>query len=105
MTLWRQFPISSFQEHFAELFAEGNADVVIGTHPHVVQETKEITRPDGKKMIVFYSLGNFRADQGFSEETKIGEEALFTAEHTYDGIRITGFETKEINPYWKNDVK
>ena len=54
---------------------------------------------------LFYSLGNFRADQGFSEETKIGEEALFTAEHTYDGIRITGFETKEINTYWKDDMK
>ena len=100
-----QTEISSFQEHFAELFAEGNADVVIGTHPHVVQETKEIIRPDGNNTIVFYSLGNFRADQGFSEETKIGEEALFTAEHTYDGIRITGFETKEINTYWKDDVK
>ena len=68
-------------------------------------ELAYIYRPDGKKMIVFYSLGNFRADQGFSEETKIGEEALFTVEHTYDGIRITGFETKEINTYWKDDVK
>jgi poly-gamma-glutamate capsule biosynthesis protein CapA/YwtB (metallophosphatase superfamily) len=55
--------ISQEQTHMTELLAEGKADVVIGTHPHVVQKAEEVTRPDGEKMIVYYSLGNFRSDQ------------------------------------------
>lgn len=93
--------ISEEQRHFASLFAEGGADVVIGTHPHVVQETEKVQRPDGGEMVVFYSLGNFVADQGRSAETKEGAEAIFTVAHTYDGAALTGFETRKLNSYWK----
>jgi len=43
------------------------ADVVVGSHPHWVQNIDFI---DGKP--VFYSLGNFVFDQAWSEETKNG---------------------------------
>ena len=93
--------VTPSQEHFAELFAQGGADVVIGSHPHVVQKTEMLDRPDGGKMLVYYSLGNFRADQAQSEETKRGAEAAFTIAHTYDGVELLDYETKEINAYWK----
>lgn len=93
--------VTPSQEHFAELFAEGGADVVIGTHPHVVQKTEMLDRPDGGKMLVYYSLGNFRADQAQSKETMAGAEASFTIAHTYDGVELLDYETKEINAYWK----
>jgi poly-gamma-glutamate capsule biosynthesis protein CapA/YwtB (metallophosphatase superfamily) len=93
--------VTSEQKRIAELFAEGGADVVIGTHPHVVQKTEMLSRPDGGKMLVYYSLGNFRADQAQSEETKRGAEAAFTIAHTYDGVELLDYETKEINAYWK----
>jgi hypothetical protein len=53
-------------------------------------------------MLVYYSLGNFRAAQGFSEDTKTGAEALFTIEHSYEGVRLAGYEIKEIDAYWKD---
>ena len=56
---------------------------------------------DGGKMLVYYSLGNFRADQAQSEETKRGAEAVFTIAHTYDGVALLDYDTKEINAYWK----
>lgn len=93
--------VTSEQKRIAELFAQGGADVVIGTHPHVVQKTEMLSRPDGSKMLVYYSLGNFRADQAQSEETKRGAEAAFTIAHTYDGVELLDYETKEINAYWK----
>lgn len=93
--------VTPSQEHFAELFAEGGADVVIGSHPHVVQKTEMLDRPDGGKMLVYYSLGNFRADQAQSKETMAGAEASFTIAHTYDGVELLDYETKEINAYWK----
>lgn len=93
--------VTSEQKYIADLFAQGGADAVIGTHPHVVQKTETLDRPDGGKMIVYYSLGNFRADQAQSEETKRGAEAVFTIAHTYDGVSLIDYDTKEIDAYWK----
>ena len=93
--------VSSVQGKYAQVFAKGGADVVIGTHPHVVQETKLLDRPDGKKMLVYYSLGNFRAVQGQSEQTKRGAKACFTIAHSFDGVTLASYDTKELNSYWK----
>jgi poly-gamma-glutamate synthesis protein (capsule biosynthesis protein) len=53
------------QKEKAHLFIDAGADMVIGSHPHVV-EPLEIY----KNKIIFYSLGNFVFDQYFSEDTK-----------------------------------
>lgn len=55
------------QKQKAHLFVDSGADLVIGTHPHVVQPV-EIYR----NKAIFYSLGNFVFDQFFSEDTKNG---------------------------------
>ena len=46
------------QEEWAEWLAEEGADVIIGSHPHVVQDTTTIHTKDGRKVPVVYSLGN-----------------------------------------------
>ncbi len=43
--------------------AELGVDVVIGTHPHVIRPFGTVDRPDGKQMLVYYSLGNFVSGQ------------------------------------------
>ncbi len=48
---------------WTELFAEEGVDLVIGAHPHVLEPVEWIDRPDGEKMLVFYSLGNFISGQ------------------------------------------
>lgn len=53
------------QAEKAHAFIDAGADLIIGSHPHVVQPL-EIYQ--GK--IIFYSLGNFVFDQYFSEDTK-----------------------------------
>jgi poly-gamma-glutamate synthesis protein (capsule biosynthesis protein) len=55
------------QQAAAHAFIDAGADVVIGTHPHVV-EPLEIY--NGKP--IFYSLGNFLFDQDFSFATTHG---------------------------------
>lgn len=89
--------ISDYQKEMTELLANAGADVVIGTHPHVLQKYELLKRPDGGDMLVYYSLGNFRADQKMSDETKVGGEALFTIKYTYDGIKITDYSLKKID--------
>ena len=48
---------SQEQEDTAEWLIEEGVDAVIGTHPHVVQDTETIYR-DGKAIPIAYSLGN-----------------------------------------------
>ena len=49
------------------LFAAG-ADLLIGHHPHVVQELEHFSQPDVRAAgLAAYSLGNFVFDQGFAE--------------------------------------
>lgn len=55
------------QENEAHMFIDAGADLIIGSHPHVVQTIEEY---EGK--YIFYSLGNFIFDQYFSEETQEG---------------------------------
>jgi poly-gamma-glutamate synthesis protein (capsule biosynthesis protein) len=55
------------QRAWAKLLVENGADVVVGHHPHWVEDAELI---DGKP--VYYSLGNFVFDQMWSEETKKG---------------------------------
>ena len=51
------------QEKQAALLAELGVDLVIGTHPHVLQPAVWYDRPDGGKMYCVYSLGNFISNQ------------------------------------------
>lgn len=56
-----------YVQDLAHEFIDSGVDLIIGSHPHVVQQ-KEIYK--GKN--VYYSLGNFVMDQYFSAETKRG---------------------------------
>lgn len=48
-------------------FVDAGADVIIGSHPHVIQPIEQY-----KGKYIFYSLGNFVFDQFFSENTMRG---------------------------------
>ncbi|MBI5465804.1 MAG: CapA family protein, partial [Candidatus Kerfeldbacteria bacterium] len=55
------------QQSFARAAVEAGADMVIGHHPHWVQQIEQY---QGK--YIFYSLGNFIFDQEWSRQTKEG---------------------------------
>ena len=52
-----------YQREWAQRFLEAGVDVVIGSHPHVIEPVETLTRADGHKMLVFWSLGNFTSFQ------------------------------------------
>ena len=54
---------SSYQNELAQLLCDGGADLIIGTHPHVLQPMKWLEREDGHKTLCAYSLGNFVSNQ------------------------------------------
>lgn len=47
------------QENWAEFFVENGADLILGTHPHVIEPIEQITSENGNQALVYYSLGNF----------------------------------------------
>ena len=51
------------QQRLANLLAEGGADIIIGSHPHVLQTAELLTTTDNRSVPVFYSLGNFISAQ------------------------------------------
>ena len=53
------FTPDPWQRSLAQMMADDGADVIIGMHPHVLQEVKWVVRPDGKKTLLAYSIGNF----------------------------------------------
>lgn len=54
---------NSEQEQFARALIDAGADVIIGHHPHVVQDINVY-----RGVPIFYSLGNFIFDQYFSDD-------------------------------------
>lgn len=59
--------ISDSQREQTEFLAEQGVDLVIGAHPHVIEPVEWINRPDGGRMLVYYSLGNFVSIQAKTE--------------------------------------
>ncbi|MDA3065705.1 MULTISPECIES: CapA family protein [unclassified Campylobacter] len=51
------------QRKKAHFLANAGADLIIGTHPHVIQPLEFITTDDNRSVPCFYSLGNFISNQ------------------------------------------
>ena len=50
---------NSEQEEMAKYMTRLGANLIIGTHPHVIQPVKWVTADNGNSALVYYSLGNF----------------------------------------------
>ncbi|MDD5692860.1 MAG: CapA family protein [Patescibacteria group bacterium] len=85
-------PIQS-QVNVAHAAMESGADLIVGTHPHVVQGAESY---QGKPIL--YSLGNFIFDQEWSMETKQGvvAEAYFYSKKLVD-IRLIPYQIEDYN--------
>ena len=55
--------VSNSQLDTAQRLADAGADIIIGTHPHVLRKIEMIERKDGGKTLCAYSLGNFISGQ------------------------------------------
>lgn len=79
------------------LFASG-ADIILGSHPHVVQKTEEkIIKYNGmpKKVFIAYSMGNFVSGQS-AKNTDIGQIAKITIQKSAKNAKAVLINTKTI---------
>ena len=67
-----QYTPNSTQEEMVDKLFEAGADIILGSHPHVLQpfEVREIVNEDGttRQGFVIYSLGNFISSQYYTEQ-------------------------------------
>lgn len=87
----------SSQKKWTEIFRAGGADLVIGTHPHVIEPIEMLEDDEqgitnnhgGGDMLVYYSLGNFvswtsSSGSGIANRN-VGGMAMVTIERGADG--------------------
>ena len=88
---------SKAQRKLAHLVLKNGANVIVASHPHVIQpgEWMEVEEPDGEviKKYTAYSMGNFISAQRFP--------------HTEEGlmVKITLEKDLKKNKVYLNDVK
>lgn len=77
------------QRQKAQFLADLGADLIIGTHPHVIEPVEWIQGEDGKDTLVYYSLGNFiNATSGTGQgkaARMVGAMAQITITRAQDG--------------------
>lgn len=57
------YDVSSMQKDLTDFFYQAGVDLVIGTHPHVIEPVEWIGESPEHRMLVYYSLGNFMSYQ------------------------------------------
>ena len=94
----------SNQLAWTTIFAEEGVDLVIGTHPHVLEPVEWVDRPDGGKMLVFYSLGNFISGQ-IEAPRLLGGMANVTITETPEGtFTITDCSVIPVVTHYSDNV-
>ncbi|MBS7526572.1 CapA family protein [Fusibacter paucivorans] len=78
---YRRTPTET-QEALAQKLVDWGADIILGSHPHVV-ERSEILYHEGDPKYVIYSMGNFISNQSRQTLTSIGN-----AKYTENGIIV-----------------
>lgn len=100
----------SWQEMCVDRLFDAGADIIVGSHPHVVEpmEIREITNPDGttRTGYVIYSLGNFISSQRYESGVMkdIGLIMDMDFEKKGDTTTLVGWRFAPTYVYWKDDV-
>lgn len=80
---------SWYQEHIAQQLCNYGVDIILGSHPHVVQLAEFIeTERGNKKTLVVYSMGNFLSNQQFERTEN---------PYTEDGVIVNVKIKKDID--------
>lgn len=91
---------SKAQQELAHQLIDSGVDLIIGHHPHVVQNIEMY-----KNKIIFYSLGNFIFDQYFSKNTQIGLAVGLEIDYDYIRYRLYPIQGNFSQPRLMEDEK
>ena len=84
-----------YQKEFAKQMTEAGADLILGTHPHVIQPIEWIEAENGNKALCYYSLGNYVSTQ-YKPATMLEAMAWVVFEVDEESVCIIEDETGAI---------
>ncbi|MBQ7203131.1 MAG: CapA family protein [Eubacterium sp.] len=88
------------QKKYIKIFSDLGVDIVIGTHPHVLQPVEWYKNKEtGKKMLIYYSIGNFISHQ-INLNQMCGGMAEITVERKDGKIEITNAKLAPVIDYY-----
>lgn len=85
----------SNQNYWTQLFLSLGVDVVIGTHPHVLEPVEVVSDTKGHEMLVYYSLGNFVSNQD-QKPRMIGGMAKMTLVKDETGCYVKNYNLTPV---------
>ncbi len=101
---------NQYQSEYADFLANQGVDLIVGSHPHVIQPVKWIKKQDGDSVICAYSLGNLISNQRFentdggmileinyTKNILTGEVTISNLFHHFTWVYIS--ERTSISPY------
>ncbi|MBD1372918.1 CapA family protein [Hazenella sp. IB182357] len=96
---------NKYQEDTAMKILDLGADVILGSHPHVVQPIKEV-EVNGKKKLIVYSMGNFISNQTktYTDEGIIVMIDLLK-EHDETKIEAVSYLPTYVHQFYQNGKK
>ncbi|MCL2815669.1 MAG: CapA family protein, partial [Oscillospiraceae bacterium] len=86
------------QRNLAQMMVDNDVDVILGMHPHVFQETKWVARPNGKKTLITYSIGNMISGMLGAKNMIGGFLSFDIVKTTKNGSVETAVENVEMIP-------
>lgn len=90
---------NSYQKDMAEFLKENGVDIIIGTHPHVIQPVEWMDNT-----LVIYSLGNFiSAHEVINLGNRIGLMSSVDIIKKNNKIEITNLKNELLYTYYKKD--
>ena len=104
-----QLKQSAEQEKWARLFVKHGADLILGTHPHVIQPMEWVTDEEsGNHALVYYSIGNFvnwtsGSGNGIANRM-VGGIAEVTLTKTDDAVIITEYDVEPVVCHLENGI-
>lgn len=100
---------NSEQEKLADFLFENGVDIIIGNHPHVLEqmEKRTVTLEDGttKEGFVIYALGNFITDQNAANTRNSIILDLTVTKHTNGTVSVDKAEYTPIYMYKNKSVQ
>ena len=87
--------VDELQIYWTDRFLEWGVDLVIGTHPHVIEPMDYRTYGEDHGMLIYYSLGNFVSNQD-NAYSMVGGMADVTIRKNSSGVHLDDFGAKTV---------
>jgi poly-gamma-glutamate synthesis protein (capsule biosynthesis protein) len=96
---------TEFQTNLATMMCENGADLILGSHPHVLEPVKWVEAENGNKALVYYSLGNYVSRQKEANNLLGGMARLKISRNKDDSLSIKEASLMPIVTHYNTDSR